>query len=146
MTRYGSEVVAKACRERARKWGKEAEANDGRWRWARWDSSPAEKAKEPRGRAESARRRSACEGVEIGGGKAGRSSFPGAVEVGGFSLSRAVERRVSRRAISARKARSSAAAFIGSSLRLDVGDVLEWVSRGAFEMVGFRRKKLRWKS
>lgn len=38
MARYGSEVVAKACRERARKWGKEVEeaeeaeeeeANDG---------------------------------------------------------------------------------------------------------------------
>lgn len=126
MARYGSVVVARACRERARKWGKvteaEAETEAGKEEvevWARWDSSPAEKAKEPRRRAESASKRSACEGVDVktsGGNGGGRSSFPGAVEVRARSLSCAVDKRVSRRAISARRARSSAAALIGWSL------------------------------
>lgn len=45
-----------------------------------------------------------------GGIEGARSSFPGAVEARACSLSCAVDKRVSRRAISARKARSSAAA------------------------------------
>lgn len=45
-----------------------------------------------------------------GGNEGARSSFPGAVEARACSLSCAVDKRVSRRAISARKARSSAAA------------------------------------
>lgn len=120
MARYGSVLVASACRESARKWGKVDAADEeaGWWLWARWDSSPAEKAKEPSGRAESARRRSACEGVEAGGVKEGPGSFFGAVELRACSLCRAVQTRVSRRAISARRARSSAAALIVCSLHL----------------------------
>ncbi len=59
MIRYGSVVVASDVKVRVRNCGNASEAGlDPRqagW-WARYDSRPDEKAKEPRGRAESERR------------------------------------------------------------------------------------------
>lgn len=61
-------MVARVCRARDRKGWIGEVVREGRW--ARWDSRPEEKAKEPRGRAESERRRRAWEeGVVRGGGR-----------------------------------------------------------------------------
>ena len=68
--------MARVVSARVRNWGKDraavtvaafgSEDEDEGW-WKRYDSKPLEKAKEPRGRAESERRRRGCDGRPLVG-------------------------------------------------------------------------------